>query len=60
MKDTKIVEIKKMWHQEKGRKMPIMFLSCGCGYVHTGNQEVGDLVWCTKCADARHAAVKVS
>lgn len=47
---TKIVEIKKMWHQELGRKALIMFLDCGHGFVHIGNQQVGDTVHCTKCA----------
>lgn len=35
---ARIVEIKKMWHQERERKMPIMFLDCGHGFVHIGNQ----------------------
>lgn len=47
---AKIVEIKKMWNEDLGRKMPIMFLSCGHGFVHTSDKEVGDSIYCTKCA----------
>ena len=52
---SKIVEIKKMWNEDLGRKTPIMFLDCGHGFVHTSNQVVGDTVYCTKCvAEGAH------
>jgi hypothetical protein len=52
---AKIVEIKVLPlvdddHIPTGKKAPIMFLDCGHGYVHIGNQEVGDSIFCTKCA----------
>lgn len=51
MKDmSKIVEIKKMWSVDLNCRTLIMFLECGHGYVHVGNQEVGETTYCSKCA----------
>lgn len=53
---SRIVEIKKLYHQELGRKVLIMFLDCGHGFVYTSNLQVGETVSCSKC-DAAHVGV---